>query len=157
MTSITKDAIAAAGHSIEMHEMPDGDQFGVLLHESHYIDSGLALDEQFAQVRKLCEGLAAAALTAALPVVAGAHVLVPKTPSRGMLISMALREDHSFCAPVQEIGGITLGLSQAERESRLRTMARIYEEIVGAGFYREDREDFYLSMIGDPPPGAGER
>lgn len=89
-----------------------------------------------------------AALTTAL----ADHVVVPREPTRGLLISMALRMDHAFGAPEQEpIPGMKLGHTDSYREVVLRDLAKAYEEVVGDGFYAPEREEYYRAMISAAP------
>lgn len=78
----------------------------------------------------------------------GEIITIPVTPPPGLLESMALRDDHSFGMSAgmadEEIENLRkespiMGrqfLTKAERESRLRSMAQLHEEVVGKGFYR---------------------
>lgn len=79
---------------------------------------------------------------------AAGYAIVPQDPSRGLLISMALREDHAFTAPVQELfPGVVFGLTDQQREARLRDMRKVHEEVVGTGFYRANDEAYYVGLI----------
>jgi len=74
--------------------------------------------------------------------------VVPEKPSRGLLISMALRMDHAFCAPEQSLFGMSVfGHTNDYRESVLTTLRQAYEEVVGKGFYHPDGEEHYRSMM----------
>lgn len=71
-----------------------------------------------------------------------AQVLVPVEPHLGVLVSMAVCLDHGF------------GLLAADRqESRLHDMRKLYDEVVGRGYYRPDNEGYYQGFL--KPEGAG--
>lgn len=87
------------------------------------------------------------------------HVL-PKHAPLGLLVSMAIRDDHSLAMP-EDVGSGGLGGFHAlpiglRRESAIRRMRQIYEEISGHGFYSGDKEGFYAGWMGNAidPPGA---
>ena len=62
--------------------------------------------------------------------------VVPREPTEGLLVSMALRLNHGF------------GLdSEQSRKSQVTSMRQVYEEISGAGFYKVEREIDYKAMI----------
>lgn len=88
---------------------------------------------------------AAAALIAGYADVAAAAI-VPLEPTQGLLISMALRDDHGFLSagPDEADGPLLVGPTQAERETRLRSMRQLHEEVVGTGFHGPKREGWYL-------------
>jgi hypothetical protein len=72
-------------------------------------------------------------------------VAIPKTPTPGILMSMALRVDHGLGCPgyydqfnVSHARRLEVALSDARKQ---------YEEIAGTGFYHIDREEYYLSLI----------
>ena len=65
-------------------------------------------------------------------------VLVPREPPRTLLVSMAFCLDHAF--------GL---LPPAEKEERLRKMAKIHAEIVGDGYHGDDNADWYESVLSD--------
>ena|SRR5437899_4773220 len=63
-------------------------------------------------------------------------VLVPREPTQELLVSMALRANHGF------------GLDdERSKEIQISDMRKVHEEVVGAGFYREDRKDYYRAML----------
>lgn len=82
------------------------------------------------------------------------YAVIPVKPSKELLISMAIREDHAFGIPHdfnsdEEIliarednlnpwrqMQAKLNLTQKEKDSRLVTLSQIHEEVVGRGFYR---------------------
>ena len=76
--------------------------------------------------------------------------VVPVEPSPGLLASMAMRNDHSFGMPRQTLPGemniFTFGYTQEMREVAMRDMAKLYEEVVGTGFYSPEREDRYVKV-----------
>lgn len=76
------------------------------------------------------------------------YVIVPVTPSKGLLVSMALRQDHDFGVPYsRNEQGIEVGLTTEQRKARLSQMAQLHEEVVGTGFYREEKEDEYRAYV----------
>jgi len=85
-------------------------------------------------------------------------VIVASEPSDALLASMALRSDHGIFAPgaILSIGGGKLAMptdsDYAERrknriESTIAKMRQIHEEVVGTGFYSEERAGHYSAMI----------
>jgi len=64
------------------------------------------------------------------------HAIAPREPSDGLLVSMAMRNDHGF--------GL---LSESAKASALIPMRQIHEEVVGIGFYRHDRDPKYKAII----------
>lgn len=74
--------------------------------------------------------------------------VLPRTPSPGLLASMAVRLDHGLMCPGyydQPIfhGGVT----HAQRlNSTLDAMSQLYSEVAGYGFYRPDLEDVYKKL-----------
>ncbi len=66
-------------------------------------------------------------------------VLIPREPPQDLLRSMAVRYDHGLGVPGyydQPVFGAE-NVGHARRmEATLRTMAQLYEEVVGKGFYR---------------------
>ena len=64
------------------------------------------------------------------------NAIVPREPSDGLLVSMAMRNDHGF--------GL---ISESAKASALIPMRQIHEEVVGIGFYRHDRDTKYKAMI----------
>ena len=75
---------------------------------------------------------------------ASPHEIVPVKPSPGLLASMAMRVDHGLFAPADRVYR-----SEAERERAIEValtdMGRVYEEVVGTGFYRKENEGRYAS------------
>ncbi len=67
----------------------------------------------------------------------GTHALIPTTPPRALLVSMAIRLHHDFNMPPQEVWvGLRQGFTPEEREAVLTSMAQLYEEVAGKGFYQ---------------------
>ena len=64
------------------------------------------------------------------------NAIAPREPSDGLLVSMAMRNNHGF--------GL---LSESAKASALIPMRQIHEEVVGIGFYRHDRDPKYKAMI----------
>ncbi|HEY8878262.1 MAG TPA: hypothetical protein VIN03_11900 [Roseateles sp.] len=88
-------------------------------------------------------------------------VLVPRVPTPGLLMSMALRYDHGLGLPgyydeVQHLlpkGHPQKGITHARRlESTITTMRQLHEEVVGAGFYRPEREAGYAAQLAAAAP-----
>lgn len=72
-------------------------------------------------------------------------VMVPVIPSRGRLISMAIRYDHGFL--VDHSGEFPVsGTKPEHREGLLTTMKQLYGEAIGVGFYTPEREDHYVGL-----------
>jgi hypothetical protein len=82
-------------------------------------------------------------------------ILIPIKPTEALLESMAVRNDHSFCAPGwfgsdEEILAArksedfsvrltaTQTLTSTEKKNALITMRQLHEEVVGRGFYKYD-------------------
>lgn len=75
------------------------------------------------------------------------YALVPLMPSRGLLISMAVRDDHAFLLDRDPSNLFAGGVEPASRESTLRSMAQLYEEAIGRGFYSPEREQSYVESF----------
>lgn len=77
----------------------------------------------------------------------GDYVLVPIKPTKGLLISMAIRYDHALGWPGYydiPLFGIKPEISHNQRlHSTLTTMSQLHEEVVGTGFYSLDKENGY--------------
>lgn len=75
------------------------------------------------------------------------YVLVKKEPSQGLLISMAVRYDHGLAVPgyYDMISDGVLTHDQRMKHT-IDTMRKLHEEVVGAGFYHEEREEMYTKM-----------
>ena len=65
-------------------------------------------------------------------------VMVPREPTEGLLVSMAMRYRHDF--------GV---LDSGMQHSILIDMRKLHEEVVGEGFYRFEREAEYKAMLED--------
>ncbi|WP_421547382.1 hypothetical protein [Pseudomonas sp. QD4] len=77
--------------------------------------------------------------------------LVPVTPSEGLLMSMAIRNDHALGCPgyydQKLLGRTNNGVSHARMvECAIAEMRKLHEEVVGAGFYSPKRESDYAAM-----------
>jgi hypothetical protein len=83
-------------------------------------------------------------------------VAVPMEPSRGLLVSMAIRTDHGLGVPghydaMNRMLGKTDGVTHAQRfENTIGRMRQLHEEVVGAGFYRPEREADYVAIAAAP-------
>lgn len=83
---------------------------------------------------------------------ANGYVIVPKVPSPGLLMSMALRSDHGLGCPEyydQEMFGAKLyPMTHADMvESAITQMRQLHEEVVGTGFYDVTKEDEYRTFM----------
>lgn len=106
------------------------------------------LEEKLRQIG-ITDDIARAALAGSgggWPVPEG-YALVPVEPTRGRLISMAIRHNHAFLVNHDPNAKWTSGVTKEHRESVLRSMRQLYEEAVGMGFYSPDREDSYVSSF----------
>lgn len=73
-------------------------------------------------------------------------VSLPKDPPPGLLMSMALRYDHSLGCPGYYDDEIYTcrGISHKQRlEGTLTIMRQLYEEVAGYGFYKPELEGKY--------------
>jgi hypothetical protein len=76
--------------------------------------------------------------------------LIPKNPSPGLLMSMAVRYDHGLGCPGfydSSFPGEVKISHQMRVDSALRTMRQLYEEVSGYGFYNRDRDAAYVALI----------
>lgn len=78
------------------------------------------------------------------------YALVPIKPSPGLLMSMAIRSDHGLGVPGYYDTALMLkdshGITHARRvECALSDMRKLYEEVVGVGFYSADKEAEYAA------------
>ena len=60
---------------------------------------------------------------------------LPKDPPEQLLRSMAMRFRHDFGIDADDNSPMSCGFTEREREALLRTMAQLYEEVSGQGFY----------------------
>lgn len=88
-------------------------------------------------------------------------VMVPREPSIGRLVSMAIRSDHGLGVPghydrISELTAGDFGSQKSRMESAIRSMRQLYEEATGQGFYQPEKEDAYAAMLAatPTPPGA---
>lgn len=99
------------------------------------------------------------ALTTQAPAVAHqvpeGMALVPVKPTRGLLISMAIRSDHGLGIPgyydeMREhlpADHPMKSVTHAQRmQSTMNSMRQLHEEVVGTGFYKPEREASYAGM-----------
>lgn len=76
-------------------------------------------------------------------------IQIPKEPPIGLLMSMAVRLDHALGHPgyYDENFFSSHGVTHARRvEVALENMRKVYEEIVGEGFYRPELEADYAAL-----------
>lgn len=87
---------------------------------------------------------------ASLPRASGDGVVVPREPTPGLLMSMALRADHALGMPGYYDQPLIArkGVTHARRlELALAEARKMHEEVVGSGFYAPEREGFYFAML----------
>lgn len=84
-------------------------------------------------------------------------------PSSGLLMSMAIRYDHALAVPGYYdrlppgfgLPGSNAGGHASRLQSTLCTMRKLWEEVVGAGFYAPEREASYVErrdrILSSPP------
>ena len=77
--------------------------------------------------------------------------IVPIKPPLGLLTSMAIRSDHGLGVPGYYDQPFLLkmnhGVGHARRmECAIAEMRKLYEEVVGTGFYSADKEEGYAAM-----------
>jgi hypothetical protein len=85
---------------------------------------------------------------------------LPKEPPLGLLVSMALRQDHGLGVPgyydSQFFGGTNPSHKQ-RMESAVRSMRQLYEEVSGHGFWSPENDCEYVARyqaaIGPLPGG----
>jgi Rieske Fe-S protein len=71
--------------------------------------------------------------------------VVPLEPHKGTLVSMALRDDHSFLMPAH---GDPFDPRTPERmDGTLRNMSQLYEEATGSGFCQPENLDRYVASF----------
>jgi hypothetical protein len=77
------------------------------------------------------------------------YVLVPVKPSPGLLVSMATRYAHDFGldadADEANPSSFQMGYTSDQRAGLLCIMGQLHQEVVGTGFYSEDREESYAT------------
>ncbi|KQV66591.1 hypothetical protein [Caulobacter sp. Root343] len=92
------------------------------------------------------------------PVTTPAQVLVPVEPPVELLVSMAIRQDHGLGVPGyydQPIfGGENIG-HEARMRSAIGDMRKLYEEVVGAGFYSPEHAERYRALAPSDDGGVG--
>ena len=74
-------------------------------------------------------------------------VIVAVKPSRGLLVSMAVRWAHDFFVPNNNSCGISTGFSPSQRESLINSMSQLHEEVVGSGFWSIERDSDYANSV----------
>ena len=67
-----------------------------------------------------------------------------KAPSKGLLMSMAIRSDHGLAVPgyYDQIHGP--GHHRKRLESTMSAMHQLWEEVTGNGFYSPELEESYV-------------
>lgn len=82
-------------------------------------------------------------------------ILVPIRPPEELLMSMAIRQDHGLGVPGyydQDFFGAEKVSHHARVQIALDDMRKVYEEVVGEGFYKPDNAERYRAVIAPPPP-----
>jgi hypothetical protein len=80
-------------------------------------------------------------------------VEVPRVPSEGRLVSMAIRDDHGlgvpgyYDNPMFKPARALIAPHQKRMESAMARMRQLYEEAIGLDFYQPEREDEYRKLI----------
>lgn len=78
------------------------------------------------------------------------YVIVPQKPTLGLLMSMAIRGDHALGVPGYYdqalFGDPQPGTHQLRLDAAFAEAKKLYEEIVGEGFYHPEREDRYIEI-----------
>lgn len=98
------------------------------------------------------DGLPATSVNVPMPPVkpprAPDTVVIPTTPPRALLVSMALRLRHDFGLNRRPGNPISAGMTTEEREVMLTEMEKVYEEVAGRGFYQWDgsQDGFYTHL-----------
>ena len=74
--------------------------------------------------------------------------VVPKEPTLGVLMSLALRRDHALghIGYYDKPGGEPWETHARRLEAALTEARQQYEEVVGAGFYSVEREQHYAML-----------
>lgn len=78
--------------------------------------------------------------------------IVPIRPSKGVLMSMAIRMDHALGMPgyYDQLPAFLRGPNPVPHKARLEIALadarRCYEEVVGTGFYSPEKEKDYVSL-----------
>ncbi len=98
------------------------------------------------------------ALAAAGRLVPEGWVAVPREPTEGLLMSMALRADHALgCSGYynQFVFGVSGGGHARRLEVAISEARKQHEEVVGTGFYKPERDAEYRAMLAAAPqPGT---
>jgi hypothetical protein len=74
----------------------------------------------------------------------------PEQPSRGLLMSMAIRLDHGLGVPGyydQDIFGSNAPTHQQRLDAAITTARQMWEEVVGRGFYRPEKDAEYAARF----------
>ncbi len=74
-------------------------------------------------------------------------MLLPKEPSAGLLMSMAIRFDHSLGMGLANPGFEKDEAFCARRDALLVRMRQLYEEVSGHGFYSPEKEAMYSALV----------
>lgn len=82
------------------------------------------------------------------------YVLVPVEPSDGLLMSMAIRYDHGLGMDCYYDALYGEGEQKKRLDAALRTMRQLHEEVVGKGFYSQERDAEYKAMLSAAKKGG---
>lgn len=73
------------------------------------------------------------------------YIMVPIEPPPGLIDSMCMRWRHDFGMVLPDdyrsTWGVTSGMTEAERNSLRADMRKVYEEVVGTGFWTWRRDN----------------
>lgn len=74
--------------------------------------------------------------------------IIPKKPTDGMLMSMAIRSDHGLGLPGYYDSPLFGGkiTHQQRLDSTISSMRQLYEEVAGEGFYNPNLEEDYKRL-----------
>lgn len=139
--------IAAANPAVVLELIAENER----LREAHeqvctnYNQVSFASEErgkQIAELKAECEGLRKER---------EGKVLIPAEPSDGLLMSMAIRNNHALGCPgyydQKVLGRGYEGVSHARMvECAISEMRKLHEEVIGTGFYSPEKEAEYAAM-----------
>ena len=175
VSKATYDEIAeklkAAGYGHAFHQSADGDRTAIDMHglalaskpeatPTERLDAWAIYCNAFRDLfgHKKALELSPAALQEMLERAARRNAPTPdfpKEPPMGLLVSMALRDDHGLGVPGYYDDGLVhaaTGVSHQQRfEAAIARMRQIYEEVSGHGFYSPDKEAEYAARAPSPP------
>lgn len=71
---------------------------------------------------------------------------LPKEPPLGLLVSMAIRNDHGLGVPGY-YDQFEPGSHRKRMDAALSEMRKLYEEVSGYGFYQPEKDEYYESLM----------